>query len=254
MPSSTNSPIISSTAQIADGTIVNADINATAAIDESKVAFATNDGSRHDHSAADITTGTLSTTRGGTGISNPTAKGLVRAQGASAMDIIAPGAANTVIKSDGTDWAAGTVPTPLNQYNGATVSISPGQSNFGIMRTLSNVPAMTAASIVRFRMGYIAGSEGAGRSVKWVVNGTDVALWAAANTQFDYAELELYSLNSTSSQFYRAEFYSGSGIVRASTGTLAINLGSTYTVTFQGKDTGFAPTYQSYFGAVEYLS
>lgn len=104
---------IVSTSQIGNGVIVNADVNASAAIEESKIAFATNDGSRHDHSAADITVGTLSTTRGGTGISNPTAKGLVRAQGASAMDTIAPGTSGQVLKSDGTDWAAGSVPGPL---------------------------------------------------------------------------------------------------------------------------------------------
>lgn len=42
------------TTEIADGTIVNADISASAAIAESKIAFNTNDGSRHDHVAADI--------------------------------------------------------------------------------------------------------------------------------------------------------------------------------------------------------
>jgi len=42
------------TTEIADGTIVNADISASAAIVESKLSFNTNDGSRHDHVAADI--------------------------------------------------------------------------------------------------------------------------------------------------------------------------------------------------------
>lgn len=40
---------------IADGTLVNADVSASAAVDESKLAFATNDGSRHDHDPQDIT-------------------------------------------------------------------------------------------------------------------------------------------------------------------------------------------------------
>ncbi|RMD51236.1 hypothetical protein D6827_02645, partial [Candidatus Parcubacteria bacterium] len=41
-------------AEITDGTIVDADISSSAAIGEAKIAFATNDGSRHDHVAADI--------------------------------------------------------------------------------------------------------------------------------------------------------------------------------------------------------
>ncbi|RMD50718.1 hypothetical protein D6827_03550, partial [Candidatus Parcubacteria bacterium] len=40
--------------EITDATITDSDISATAAIAESKIAFATNDGSRHDHVAADI--------------------------------------------------------------------------------------------------------------------------------------------------------------------------------------------------------
>ncbi len=47
------------TTGILDATIANADVSASAAIAESKLAFATNDGSRHDHSAADITTGSM---------------------------------------------------------------------------------------------------------------------------------------------------------------------------------------------------
>lgn len=110
MPSITNGNTVSDSSQIAPGVIVNSDIASDAAIDESKIAFATNDGSRHDHSAADITVGTLAAARGGTGVSSPTAKGVLVAQGASAMTLIAPGSNGQVIKSDGTDWAAGTPP------------------------------------------------------------------------------------------------------------------------------------------------
>lgn len=45
------------TANLNTGVIVDADVNASAAIAESKLAFATNDGSRHDHHDADIPDG-----------------------------------------------------------------------------------------------------------------------------------------------------------------------------------------------------
>ena len=62
---------------IVDGSIVNADIGAAAAIAQSKIANLTSDlagkaPTSHSHSGADITSGTVSTARLGTGAANAT--------------------------------------------------------------------------------------------------------------------------------------------------------------------------------------
>ena len=213
MPQITNSNVIVSTTQIGDGVIVNADINASAAIDESKIAFATNDGSRHDHSAADIAIGTLVTTRGGTGLSDPTAKGLLRAQGASAMDLIAPGSNGQVLKSDGTNWGAGAVPTALSNYSGSQTSVNPAQNVFGTIRTLTSIPAMTTSSHYIFKFHSDNGQGGAGKSHRITVGGTalfSVSTPVESNVDF---EVELFAKNSTSAQHFRAKMLGDSTAV-----------------------------------------
>ena len=66
-----------SNAQIAAGAIVNADINASAAIAQSKIANLTTDlagkaATSHTHAAADITSGTIASARLGSGTANST--------------------------------------------------------------------------------------------------------------------------------------------------------------------------------------
>jgi hypothetical protein len=65
----------------------------------------------HTHSAADVVSGTLLPARGGTGLSSPTAKGLLVAAGVAAMTLIAPPAAGQVVRSNGTDWVGAPIVT-----------------------------------------------------------------------------------------------------------------------------------------------
>lgn len=67
MPIISGGGSVSSSGQIADGIIQDVDVASNAAIDEDKIGFNTNDGSRHDHDAADIVSGTLPPARGGAG-------------------------------------------------------------------------------------------------------------------------------------------------------------------------------------------
>lgn len=75
----------------------------------------------HTHGAGDITSGTLSVTRGGTGVSDPTTGNLLVGAGASAMTALAPGAAGGYVRSNGTTWVrvSGVAHTDLT-YSGLT--------------------------------------------------------------------------------------------------------------------------------------
>jgi hypothetical protein len=65
----------------------------------------------HTHDASAIATGTLSPARGGTGLSNPTAGGLLVAAAALAMTLLAPGASGQVVKSNGIAWGSAAIVT-----------------------------------------------------------------------------------------------------------------------------------------------
>jgi len=58
----------------------------------------------HVHPASDITSGTLVVARGGTGVASPTSGNLLVGAGASAMTLLAPGAAGGFVRSDGSAW------------------------------------------------------------------------------------------------------------------------------------------------------
>ena len=107
MPQITSGKRIVSTAQIGDGVIVNADINASADIAVSKLAALTVSKPVLSDSSGKLTTGTVPATDGGTGLASPTAKSLLVGNGASPLGYIAPGTNGQVLKSNGTDWAAG---------------------------------------------------------------------------------------------------------------------------------------------------
>ncbi len=71
--------------------------------------------------------GTVDSTHGGTGISNPTAHDLLVANGASAMNLLAPGSKGNVIASNGTDYAnvaVGTDGYVLSANSNATDGVS----------------------------------------------------------------------------------------------------------------------------------
>lgn len=125
----------------------------------------------HVHAAADITTGTLSITRGGTGVSNPTAGNLYLGAGASAMTALAPGAAAGYVRSDGTTWARvsgvawadlTSVPTTLAGY-GITDAYT---------KTQSDAAYAKADGSVAFTTVVISRAAGNGRTLRLATAGT----------------------------------------------------------------------------------
>jgi hypothetical protein len=54
--------------------------------------------------ASNVSSGTLSATRGGTGSANLTAENVILGNGASAVKVVAPGTANNVLTSNGSTW------------------------------------------------------------------------------------------------------------------------------------------------------
>ena len=124
-----------SNAQIAAGAIVNADINASAAIAQSKIANLTTDlagkaSTTHVHSAADITSGTVATARLGSGTANSTTYlrgdgtwSAVSAGGLTAVAAsgnITAASGNVIIGNASTAGFTVTLPAPAN---GATVTV-----------------------------------------------------------------------------------------------------------------------------------
>jgi len=79
----------------------------------------------HVHAAGDITSGTLSVTRGGTGVSDPTSGNLLVGAGASAMTALAPGAAGGFVRSSGAAWVRSTIQVsdiPSHVHSGADIT------------------------------------------------------------------------------------------------------------------------------------
>lgn len=111
MPNSTAGNGISSSAQlgadvvttgkIKDGEIVNADINAAAAIALSKISGAAASGANTDITSLGSLSTPLSTGQGGIGVASPTAHCVLIAEGASAVTAITPDTAGKVLKSNG---------------------------------------------------------------------------------------------------------------------------------------------------------
>lgn len=89
------------------GTISNSSINASAAIDRSKIASGTanhvviNDGSGNLSSEAN-----LAVSRGGTGAGTFTANNVLLGNGTSAFQVVAPGTSGNVLTSNGTTWTS----------------------------------------------------------------------------------------------------------------------------------------------------
>jgi hypothetical protein len=78
-------------------------------------------------SAANISSGTLSVSRGGTGVANIAANSLVAGNNTGSVVTIAPGSFGNVLTSNGTSWISGAAP--------ATGLIAAGNSSIGIFNT-----------------------------------------------------------------------------------------------------------------------
>lgn len=106
---------------IASGVIVNADVNASAAIAYSKLNLATSIVNADVSASADIARTKLASgnnyrilANNSSGVMSEnaalTAKHVVIADANGQLSGVAPGSANNVLKSDGTDWTSGSVP------------------------------------------------------------------------------------------------------------------------------------------------
>lgn len=96
---------------IGAGVIVNADVNASAAIDRSKIASGTN-----YRILANSSAGVLSENAA------LTAKHVIIADANGQLSGIAPGTANNVLKSDGTDWTSASISIPNQAVTSKTAN------------------------------------------------------------------------------------------------------------------------------------
>lgn len=248
----TSGTSVSSSAQIAPGIIVDSDISATAGIAVSKLAALTASKPVLTDSSGFLVSGTVPATWGGTGLASPTAKGLLRAQGASAMDLIAPGANGTVLKSNGTDWAAGVAPGALQGYSAGGAGVSVPHQTFTAIRTLSSCPAMTTTSFYRIRFHHDNGTAHSLNRTYIYLGATSTFVWVNGSSSALDIEVDVFALNSTSSQKWVARAYSTTGLAKVDTGTSAIDLSSAFNISCQiYQESGGSVTFTSSYGSAE---
>ena len=94
--------------------------------------------------ASKITTGTLDVARGGTGVSSPTSGNLLVGAGASAMTLLAPGAAGGYVRSTGAAWARSAL--LASDLTGTTLPASIVTSSLTTIGTL--IAGAVAASLI----------------------------------------------------------------------------------------------------------
>jgi hypothetical protein len=130
--------------------------------------------------ASNVSSGTLSATRGGTGSANLTAENVILGNGANTVKVVAPGTANNVLTSNGSTWisqapAAGGVSSITGTANQIIASASTGAV------TLSTPQAINTASSVQF------GSFGVGTAA----SGTTGEIRATNNVTAFYSDERL---------------------------------------------------------------
>jgi len=124
------------------GDIVNADINAGAAIALSKLATGalptaiTVASANLATSAVDLTTstvtGTLPVNKGGTGVATLTANNVLIGAGTSTPTFVAPSTAGNVLTSNGTTWVSSGGSTPTNATVNAAINIDPAETRYAL--------------------------------------------------------------------------------------------------------------------------
>lgn len=145
---------------IASGVIVDADINASAAITRSKLAAGTashvviHDGSGNLSSEA-----SLNVTRGGTGAATLTANNVILGNGTSAVQFVAPGTSGNVLTSNGTIWQS-TAPAAVSYTNPTVQKFTTGSGTY---------TRPTAPTPIYIRVRMVGGGGGGGG------NGTNTA-------------------------------------------------------------------------------
>jgi len=112
----TNTEVDDNFTNLNSGKVENSAVGTIASQDANNVAIT-------GGSVAGITD--LAVADGGTGASSLTAKNLLVGAGTSPVAFLAPGAADTVVKSDGTDWVAGS-PYPTQTGNSGKVLATDG--------------------------------------------------------------------------------------------------------------------------------
>jgi hypothetical protein len=100
--------------------------------------------------ASNVSSGTLSATRGGTGSANLTAENVILGNGANAVKVVAPGTANNVLTSNGSTWISQAVGS-----SGATITNDDTTASalFPLF-TSSTSGTLTAASVNSAKLTY----------------------------------------------------------------------------------------------------
>jgi hypothetical protein len=100
--------------------------------------------------ASNVSSGTLSATRGGTGSANLTAENVILGNGANAVKVVAPGTANNVLTSNGSTWisqAVGSSGATITDDNTTASALFP-------LFTSSTSGTLTAASVNSAKLTY----------------------------------------------------------------------------------------------------
>jgi hypothetical protein len=129
--------------------------------------------------ASNVSAGTLSATFGGTGSANLTANNVILGNGASTVQVVAPGTANNVLTSNGTTWISAAASGGVSSITGTANQIIASASTGAI--TLSTPQAINTASSVQF------GSFGVGTAA----SGTTGEIRATDNITAYYSDERL---------------------------------------------------------------
>lgn len=189
MPSITNSNVITDTGQILDGIIVNADINASAAIAASKLTGVALLGANSDITSLSGLTTPLTVAQGGVGVATLGDAGVLIGNGTGAVQVTSAGTAGQLLTSNGAgvDPTFQTLAADWNQV---------GQTVLGAAASSITVSSLPARKHYRFyfrttSMGdqawlRINGDTGANYSYRTSANGgADAVATAATKIIFD---------------------------------------------------------------------
>ena len=91
------------------------------------------------HSAALITSGTLTPANGGTGATTLAANNVILGNGTSAVQVVAPGSSGNVLTSNGSTWTSTALPSSVTSVTGtAPISVATGTSTPAISMMQAN--------------------------------------------------------------------------------------------------------------------
>jgi hypothetical protein len=112
-------------------------------------------------SATKITTDTLVSSRGGTGVSAPTTGNLLVGAGASAMTALAPGTAGGFVRSNGSAWVRSTIQA-ADVPNLSATKITADEFNIARIPTITSAKVATDVAKVQISTGSPTGTPAQG--------------------------------------------------------------------------------------------